>query len=570
MLSARFAKQRLPGEVHRDNPVAAVFRALFAWVERSYGVMLGWVLRHKIITSVLTLGVIAGSVFGASGLGAEFTPVEDRSQFMIDLTLRDGSALGETEARVVEAEDLVRKIPEVNDVYSIVGLNGDVNKARLRVLTKKKDQRLRGIQALKDDARALLTPALPATQIALLDPPMVENAGDFFPVMLRVLGPDLEVVLAEARRLEKVLLGYPGTADVRVDYSPPRPELQVRINRERAQDLDLTAASLAMQLRLAMNGAEVGKLREGDDETPIVVRLAEADRATPDKVRQLDVFSPRGVRSVEEVATLETRDGPSVVERHNRQRQVAIYSNLNGAALGDVATALKAAVAAQPLPVGYSVVYDGQLKLLDEQNDAFVIAFLLAFVFVYMVLASQFESFKHPFTIMVSVPLALIGALLSLVVTGFNLSLGAMIGVILLMGLVTKNAILLVDGALQNLRAGMDLDTALLKAGPRRLRPILMTSAAMAIGMLPTALGKGVGSEFRSPMAIAVIGGVITSTFLTLLVVPVVFAFFEQLTPRGLRVKKEEPERSDSHAPPLAAARAAAAAQPEPVEAHGK
>jgi HAE1 family hydrophobic/amphiphilic exporter-1 len=157
-----------------------------------------------------------------------------------------------------------------------------------------------------------------------------------------------------------------------------------------------------------------------------------------------------------------------------------------------------------------------------------------------MVLASQFESFKHPFTILMSVPLALIGALLGLVVTGFSLTLGAMIGVILLMGLVTKNAILLVDQALQNLRAGDSLDQALIRAGPRRLRPILMTSVAMAIGMVPTAVGRGQGFEFRAPMAISVIGGVITSTFLTLFVVPLVFAVFEKLTPPSLRIRKSE------------------------------
>jgi multidrug efflux pump subunit AcrB len=179
------------------------------------------------------------------------------------------------------------------------------------------------------------------------------------------------------------------------------------------------------------------------------------------------------------------------------------------------------------------------MKILGEQNDAFALVFVLAFAFVYMVLASQFESFKHPFTIMASVPLALIGALLALVVTGWSLTMGAMIGLILLMGLVTKNAILLVDQALQNLRAGDDLDTALVKAGPRRLRPILMTSAAMAIGMVPTALGRGQGFEFRAPMAVGVIGGVITSTFLTLFVVPLVFAVFEKLTPKSLRIKKD-------------------------------
>jgi hydrophobic/amphiphilic exporter-1 (mainly G- bacteria), HAE1 family len=229
-------------------------------------------------------------------------------------------------------------------------------------------------------------------------------------------------------------------------------------------------------------------------------------------------------------------DGPSVIEHENRERQIAVYAQLGGgAALGEIAQKLKADVAAHPLPAGYSIVYDGQMKSLDEQNDAFGAAFGLAFVFIFMVLASQFESLKHPFTIMVSLPLALVGALLALVVTGFHLSLGAMIGVILLMGLVTKNAILLVDGALQHLREGDSVDVALLKAGPRRLRPILMTSAAMAIGMVPTAVGKGVGSEFRAPMAIAVIGGVITSTFLTLLVVPVVFAGMERLSFAGLR-----------------------------------
>jgi HAE1 family hydrophobic/amphiphilic exporter-1 len=200
------------------------------------------------------------------------------------------------------------------------------------------------------------------------------------------------------------------------------------------------------------------------------------------------------------------------------------------ASLGEVAGALEQALAASPPAPGYSLFYDGQMRLLREQNDAFSLVFVLAVAFVYMVLASQFESFKHSFTILVSVPLALVGALVALFVTGWSLTLGAMIGLIMLMGLVTKNAILLVDQTLQNLRAGDDLDTALLKAGPRRLRPILMTSAAMAVGMVPTAVGRGQGFEFRAPMAIAVIGGVISSTFLTLFVVPLLFSVVERLT----------------------------------------
>ncbi|MBX7098548.1 MAG: efflux RND transporter permease subunit [Myxococcaceae bacterium] len=545
MLSARLAKRRVPGQVVKDNPVAAVFRAFFAANERGYARVLHWVMKHQALTGLITLGVIVGSVMGARGLGAEFIAAQDRSQLLVDLQLPEGSSVTQTGVVALQAENALHGIPEVTDAYSIIGSNGDANKARLRVLLTPKEKRAKNILKVKEDFRSALA-ALPDTKVAIIDPPDIDGAGDFFPVMVRILGPQTEVALAEAKRVEKMLKDIKGTADVRVDYSPPRQELQARIDRSRAGDGDLSAGALGMQLRLALNGQEVGKLREDQTETPIVVRLAEADRGDPEAVKRMLIFGPKGPRPLEDVAQVERHDGPSIIERHNRQRQVAVYANLDGAALGDVATQLKAHLKANPVAEGYSVVFDGQLKLLDEQNDAFAVAFGLAFVFVYMVLASQFESFKHPFTIMVSVPLALIGALLSLVLTGYNLSLGAMIGVILLMGLVTKNAILLVDGALQNLRAGDDLETAILKAGPRRLRPILMTSAAMAVGMIPTAIGKGLGAEFRAPMAIVVIGGVITSTFLTLLVVPVVFSVFERLTPKSLRIRAEQPEASMS------------------------
>ncbi|XXF77513.1 efflux RND transporter permease subunit [Myxococcaceae bacterium GXIMD 01537] len=530
MLSARLAKAHKPGEPRQENAVARALRRTFDATEVVYERILAWVLGHKWTTAGLTLLVLVLSFGAASRLGVEFMSPEDRSQFIIDLQLPDSASLTETDARAAEAEALVKRVPEVTDVYSIVGLNGDVNKARMRVLTTPKHARKRSVFAIKEEARELLTPALVATRVNLADPPVIEGLGDWYPIMVRVVGPDLKVVQAEAERVAGILADIKGTADIRVEANPPKPELQIAIDRARASDVDLNAAGLALQMRLAISGEVAAKLREGTDETDIRVRLAEKDRGTPERVRQLEVFTPRGLRPVSDVAHVDLADGPSVIEHENRERQIAVYAQLGGGApLGEIAKVLKEQVAQKPLPAGYSIIYDGQMKNLDEQNEAFGIAFTLAFVFIYMVLASQFESFKHPFTIMVSLPLALVGALLSLAITGFHVSMGAMIGVILLMGLVTKNAILLVDGALQYLRAGASVDEALLKAGPRRLRPILMTSAAMAIGMVPTAIGKGVGSEFRAPMAIAVIGGVITSTFLTLLVVPVVFAAMEKL-----------------------------------------
>jgi hydrophobe/amphiphile efflux-1 (HAE1) family protein len=529
MLSARLAKQRQPGEVHRENALAASIRRFLDANERLYARILRWVLDHKWLTVGITVLVLVLSLGAAKRLGVEFMSPEDRSQFLVDLTLPDSASLEETGARVAEAEAILKRIPEVTDVYSIVGNNGDVNKGRMRVITVDKQSRKRGIQAIKEEARALVTPALAATRVNFMDPPIIDGLPDFYPIMVRVTGPDLQKVLAEAERMAGILRDIPGTADVRVDFNPPKPELAIEIDRARARDFGVSAAALALQLRMAIGGDVVAKLREGTDETDIRVRLSEHDRGTPERVRQLEVFTPRGPVPVSDLAKVELRDGPSVIEHENRQRQIAVYSQIKDAALGDVARKLRAKAAEQPMPSGYTLIFDGQMKNLAEQNTAFSTAFLLAFVFIYMVLASQFESFKHPFTIMASLPLALVGALLGLFFTGYHVSMGAMIGIILLMGLVTKNAILLVDGALQYLREGDTVDEALMKAGPRRLRPILMTSAAMAIGMVPTAIGTGVGSEFRAPMAISVIGGVITSTFLTLLVVPVVFAAMERV-----------------------------------------
>jgi multidrug efflux pump subunit AcrB len=541
MLSARLAKQRKPGEVHQENAVAGAIRRFLDANERAYSRILRWVLDHKWLTMGITTGVMVVSFGAASRLGVEFMSPEDRSQFMVQLILPDASNLSRMEARVAEAEKLLKGIPEVTDVYSIVGENGDVNKARIRVLTVEKHARARGIQAIKEQAREVLTPELVATRIILQDPPIIEGlGGDFYPIIVRVIGPELDKVREEAERVAQILRDIPGTADVRVDFSPPKPELAIEIDRARAKDLGVSAAALALQMRMAIGGDVAAKLREGVEETDIRVRLNESGRDTPERVRRILIATPKGLVPVTDVAKVELRDGPSVIEHENRQRQLAVYSQLRGAPLGDVANKLRQAVAEKPLAPGYSLVYDGQMKMLTEQNDAFGTAFLLAFVFIYMVLASQFESFKHPFTIMVSLPLALVGALLGLFFGGFHVSMGAMIGIILLMGLVTKNAILLVDGALQYLREGLSVDEALMKAGPRRLRPILMTSAAMAIGMVPTAIGQGVGSEFRAPMAIAVIGGVITSTFLTLLVVPVVFAAMERLGFKRAQKKDEE------------------------------
>ena len=551
MLSSRFSRKLGP-EVHaKENVVARTLRRFFEGMERLYGRVLGWTLIHRWKTAGATLLIIVLSLAAASTLGNDFIIPQDRSTFIVQLKLPEGSSVNESLERSKQAEAMLKEIPDVTDTYALVGADpngfgGDANTVRFRVLTKERHDRAMTLAQMKAMARERLE-TLPATEVAIYDPPDIEGLGDFFPIMIYVMGPEFDGLTNEANRLAdmmrsmKTAKGEPMVSNIRVVTNPPKPELAVEIDRERAGDNGLSAGALGMQLRLAMNGQVAGKLREGSQETEIVVRLQESDRASPERLGELEIFTAQGPRAIGDVAAISIQETPSVIEHFNRERRVMVLGSPGAASLGEVVSTLKANIKKDPPPQGYSLFFDGQMKILEEQNAAFALVFVLAFAFVYMVLASQFESFKHPFTIMVSVPLALIGALLALVVTGWSITMGAMIGLILLMGLVTKNAILLVDQALQNLRAGQDLNTALLNAGPRRLRPILMTSAAMAIGMVPTAIGRGQGFEFRAPMAIAVIGGVISSTFLTLFVVPLVFAVFEKLTPKRLRIGKAAP-----------------------------
>ncbi len=553
MLSARLSKKLGPDSHAKENVIARNLRKTFEATERAYGRLLGWTLKHRWATAGITLAVIVGSLAAASTLGNDFIVPADRATFIAQLKLPEGASVAESESRAKQAEAMFRELPDVTDIYAIVGadpngLGGDANTVRFRVLTKKRAERSLSLNELKQAARDRLS-TLPATEIAIIDPPDIEGLGDFFPIMIYVMGPEFDGLSSEAHRIADIMRGLktkkglPMVGDIRVVTNPPKPELAIDIDRARASDTGLSAAALGMQLRMAMNGQVAGKLRQGLQETDIVVRLQEKDRANPETLSALEVFTPSGPRAIGDVASLSIKETPSVIEHFNRERRVTVLASPSAnASLGEVATAIQERMKVDPPPEGYTLFYDGQMKVLAEQNSAFLLVIVLAFAFVYMVLASQFESFKHPFTIMVSVPLALVGALLALVVTGWSITLGAMIGLILLMGLVTKNAILLVDQTLQNLRAGQELNEALLNAGPRRLRPILMTSAAMAIGMVPTALGRGLGFEFRAPMAIAVIGGVLTSTFLTLFVVPLVFAVFEKLTPERFRIRKSDEE----------------------------
>ncbi len=548
MLSARLAKRRVPGTVEHENRLERFLRELFEKNDRLYARLLGWVLRHRWKTVVGAVLLFLGSLVLLSRLGSEFLSREDRGEFIVNLEFPPGTSLATTSARSAAAEAAVRKLPGVVTVYAVVGPQEDVRKARWRVKLTDKSRRKDGITVYQTQVRQLLA-GVPQAKAAVSDPPTLEGLGDYPPIIMQVTGRDFAALRREAEFMAATLRSIPGTADVQIMDSPGKPELQILVDRQAAGRAGVAAGAMAMQVRLATQGEVAGKIREGRREADIRVRMAGEDRDSPSALDRMWIATLKGQVALSQLSSLTHAEGPAVIEHEQRERQVSVWAQMApGGNLGNVVNALREKLAKHELPPGYGHIWNGQQKDMGEMATNMALALGLALVFIYMVLASQFESLVHPFTIMLSLPLALVGAVLALFLTGNTMSMGANIGVILLMGLVTKNAILLVDGALQHIREGDDPETAVRKAGPRRLRPILMTSAAMVLGMVPTAVGRGMGSEFRAPMAIAVIGGVITSTLLTLFVVPVAFLGVEWLR-RRLRHRRAPVHEAP---PPLA------------------
>jgi len=528
MLSSRFSKVKHPGDKDHFHFLKAPFEWAFQQMEQTYAAMLDWALRNKLFVGALSIGSLVLMGWSSSLMGSEFVNSEDRGQFVVEAELPAGTGLAETSRLADVAERQMLEHPQVTTVYSTIGVDGEPNKVKWRVVTTPKTERNVNIQDIKAAGRlAALT--IPDARVTAADPPFVEGAATEAPIMVNVRGDTYPEIEAATRKIEDILKRTPGVSDIQVRYSPGRPELQVKIDRQAAADRGLSLAEVAMALRAAMDGAEAGNLRDRDNEIPIVVRLREDYRQDASALANLTLQARSGPVKLGDVASFERLEGPQVIERENRKRQITIWATPIGRPLGDVAAEFEPAIKKADLgPV--SVDYDGQLRLMHETNTNMLLALLLGVVFIYLVLASQFESFIHPFTIMLTLPLALVGGVLGLFLTKNTMAMGAMIGIILLMGLVTKNAILLIDRAIVRVRDhGEPPAQAVREAGPERLRPILMTSAAMVLGMLPTAVSNVEGSEFRAPMAIAVIGGVVSSTLLSLIVVPVFYLAIENL-----------------------------------------
>ncbi|HQX89341.1 MAG TPA: efflux RND transporter permease subunit [Moraxellaceae bacterium] len=532
-------------DVHGRKKTSWLGRKLDAfsdWLERLgelYQTIISWALRHRMATMGIALASLFGAFALAKNIGGEFVPEPDLSEIGVKFQTPAGSSLEYTQQKVLQVDAIIRQYPEVLASYATIntGMNVGKDHAGIRVKLKPKSQRQRSQKELTSDMRKrlALVAGISLTSVAAAKEAV---SGGLKPIMLSVQGEDLDELRKISDQIVAGMHKIHGLVDIETSLLAPKPTVAVNVNREQAADLGLSIGKLGATLRPLLAGDDVTTWQDARGENyDVNVQLPRSERQTVNDLGNLPIASgvmnpatgaPNMITLGQVVQISETK-GAAQINRRNLFREVMIQANVEGRPAGDIGVDIKQLQDSIKLPPGYRFQTEGQNKDMAESIGYAGSALLLAVIFIYMLLGSQFNSFLHPVSIMTSLPLSMIGVFAALFLFGSTLNIFSIIGIIMLMGLVTKNAILIVDFINVAVNNGQDRTAAILAAGRTRLRPILMTTAAMVMGMMPLALGLGEGAEQRAPMAHAIIGGVVTSTLLTLIVVPVVYTYLDDL-----------------------------------------
>lgn len=512
-------------------------------VEGGYTWILAWSLRRRWVVVLATVLVLFSTPTIFSWIGKDFVPRDDQSEFEVVITMPEGYTLDRADGLCRELENRLRQLRGVVHVFTVIGdTTGRVGKGQGDVTEAKIYCRLVDLLTrdykqfdVMEDARRMLRD-YPDLRVAVQDVSAFQATGfRQVDVDLNLVGPDLEKLQQYATKVADWMRAQGTFVDVDTSLSLRKPELRVRIDRERASDVDVSVQTIASTLNILVGGEPVGKYKDGDEQYDVWLRAEEDDRNNPDTMATLTVPSARaGLVQLSSVATLEPALGPATIDRYGRQRQIVVIANLRGIALGDAVSQIGAYVRSLDLPPGYRHEFIGRAKMLRESNSNFLIAFVLSFLFMYMVLAAQFESLVHPITILLALPLTLPFAFLSLFFLRTSLDIYAIFGLFMLFGIVKKNGILQIDYTNVLRARGMERDAAILEANHTRLRPILMTTLMLVAAMIPIALGRGPGAAARASMAKVIIGGQALSLLLTLLITPIAYSLWDDLT-RWLR-----------------------------------
>lgn len=518
-------------------------------LDNSYRNALRWAIHHRLATISIALGITLAAFLLKSQIGTELMPMTDSGDFNVSVKMPIGTALEQTNKTMLRVEKIVRSNPNVQTAFAAAGSNlsmrGTSTVARPyqgSVMVKLKEDRDQSTLDVITDLRKQLS-VIPGVNARPQQTDVVTQimTGGNQNVEVDIFGDDLKTLARLSKEVMKQMRGIPGCENLDVNWQDAMPEIQWKVDRDKAQHLGVSFEDIADTISTATNGSTASYFQEKGYQYAIIVQLPESNRKTVDRIKEL-VIKPSGTESPEvvlgQVATPVYATGPSEITRMDRQRYIGVYGVPMGRSIGEIQADVAKIMKNIEMPTGYYWDWGTNQKQNADEFGGMALAVFLAIALIYMLLASQFESFIHPLTILLSVPLAGAGVVLGLFLTNRSFGLTAFIGVLMLVGIVVKNGILLVDYTNTLRSRGVMRDEALLTAGPTRLRPILMTASAAILGMLPLALAFGKGSETQAPMATAVIGGLLTSTVLTLFVVPVVYSLLDDLIVR--RSKRDE------------------------------
>ncbi len=525
-------------DARQGHAVQTKERGAYAWIDRTYGRMLEWSLANRRLMLIISGLFVASAAVLYPYVGKELVPDDDQSEFSINVRLPRGTSYQRTLEYVTPIEGQIRQLLG-SDVVSVM-TSIDSGGANYWVQLTPLEERDRSQQVLMASTRRLLSRYKDA-RISVSGGTDISGAssgggrgggGSTNRLNMIIQGPDMEQLQAYSQDLLARIKTIRGITDADTSFETTQPELRVTIDRQRAADIGVPLESVSSSLRTFVGGEEVSKFKDGDDQYSVRLRLDEPFRRDPSAMGDLFVQASGGrMVRISDVARLTMENAPASIERYNRMRQFTVNASLDReqTTLGEALSAARAKVGELGLKAGYQVTFGGSARTLQEAQSDFAIAILLAVIFIYMVLASQFNSFIHPLTIMTALPLSLPAGLLALMAFGMTINVYSAIGLMMLFGIVKKNSILQVDYT-NTLRAqGLDQHTALVQASHVRLRPILMTTIAIVAGMLPIAFGRGAGSGSRASMAVTIIGGQLLCLLLTLLVTPIIYSYFDGL-----------------------------------------
>ncbi|MCC6362547.1 MAG: efflux RND transporter permease subunit [Bryobacterales bacterium] len=519
-LSARMLKKKGTGKHgHHSGPM-----------ERIYTAILEWALHHRLVVVGISALTFASTFYLNNHIGRDWMPQEDQSELSVFMELPEGSSLELTERTTIEISRKIEKVPGVRAVVPSSSTFMDrVTMANMTILLDPQDKRA-PIADMGQQVRDILKDYAYARP-RITFPNVLGGRDTYAPIRAMLLGPDMRRLVEIARAVNLELMKEPAIVDLRVNLSLNNPEFQVAIDRPLASDLGVRVSDISTAVRLMMSGEDqISTFKEESEQYMVTMRLLPGQRDDPSVLSRLLIPSAKqGLIRLDSIAKLERGLGPSRIDRQDRQYSVGIYGNVaNGVGLGEAAERAREAIRRVGLPPGYGVRFSGQVQVLEETTRNMILAIGLASIFMYMVLAAQFESLVHPFIILTTLPLSIPFALISLIATGRSLNLFSALGVLLLLGIVKKNGILQIDYMNRLLKGGQPLREAILEANRVRLRPILMTTFSIVAGLIPTAIGMGAGASQRSAIAITIIGGQILCLLLSLVVVPVGYSLVEE------------------------------------------